>query len=212
MTEQDSDYIARLLADGQIAGPVVELGAAYGGVTCRDLFVSRGIEWYGTDFAPGPLVSFVVDFEDARQVSDLGARSSFGSVLVLNVLEHCMDPVSVLDNCLRLARPGGSVVVLTPAIWPLHDYPMDAWRMNPNFLEAFAKRRQAQLALETFEYVGFGPVRSFLDERGAFRYPHPWEREGLSASRRLAQRIWSLPGGVRLPAFLAVAGVLRKAG
>jgi 2-polyprenyl-3-methyl-5-hydroxy-6-metoxy-1,4-benzoquinol methylase len=67
----------------------------------------------------------VADFEDPAQMSMFKSVAPFGTILILNVLEHTFEPVRILDNALSLLGPHGALAVLTPAIWPLHDLPMD---------------------------------------------------------------------------------------
>lgn len=45
----------------------------------------------------------------------------FDTVVSLNVLEHIADDVRALENCRRLVRPGGAVVILVPAYEWLHN-------------------------------------------------------------------------------------------
>lgn len=47
--------------------------------------------------------------------------ASFDTVFALNVVEHIADDVRALENCRRLVRPGGAVVILVPAYEWLHN-------------------------------------------------------------------------------------------
>lgn len=46
---------------------------------------------------------------------------AFDTVFALNVVEHIADDVRALENCRRLVRPGGRVVILVPAYEWLHN-------------------------------------------------------------------------------------------
>jgi SAM-dependent methyltransferase len=185
MIPADVDYIWRLTAAKIIDGPVLELGAGYGGETSRQVIESAALKYYGTDLTPGSGVDFAADFERAEDMRIFRSVAPFGTVLILNVLEHTFDPIRILDNALTLIRPGGHLVVLTPAIWSLHNYPMDAWRILPNFYEEYAKRRELHLINDHFEYVGFGPVQEFKNSDGTYRFPPPCD----SPVRTLASRV-----------------------
>lgn len=163
MLSQDLAWVQRLIDKQTISGPVLELGAGYGGATAKSLLEKAGLAYYGTDIhkpADGGGVDFVADFEDSAQMSVFTKLAPFGTILILNVLEHTFEPVRILDNALSLLRPHGALAVLTPAIWPLHDWPMDSVRLLPNFYEEYGKRRGLELLADCFEYVGYGKVRN----------------------------------------------------
>ena len=110
-------------------------------------------------------MDFVADFERAEDMAVFDRTAPFGTILILNVLEHTFNPLQVLDNARALLKPGGALVVLTPAVWPLHNYPFDAWRILPDFYTEYARRRGMRLLAAHFEYVGFGDVsRSAMGE------------------------------------------------
>ena len=68
-------------------------------------------EWgkghYGIDIVPGTI--FDMDLEDA----------SFDVVTLWDVIEHTPDPTSVLEECRRVLKPGGLLVVNIPDIGSL---------------------------------------------------------------------------------------------
>src|SRR5262245_13688203 len=133
MTDGDVEYVRRLIQAKVLAGPVLELGTGYGGATSRELVKSAGLDYFGTDMEAGDGVDFVANFERLEELKVFQPIAPVGSILLLNVLEHTFDPIRILDNARTLLKPGGHLVLLTPAVWPLHNYPMDAWRIMPNF-------------------------------------------------------------------------------
>lgn len=52
----------------------------------------------------------------------------FDTVVVVEVLEHVADPRRAAAEIHRLLKPGGSLVLSTPFIFPLHDRPYDFFR------------------------------------------------------------------------------------
>ena len=118
-------------------------------------------------------VNIVANFENPAEMERFKGLAPFGSVLILNVLEHTFDPIRVLDNAATLLRPGGSLITITPAVWPLHSFPMDAWRMLPNFCEEYARRRGCELLTEYFEYIGFGKISQYQNPDGSYNFPPP---------------------------------------
>lgn len=184
MTGPDLQFVAELLGRGLVLDPVLELGAGYGGPTCRMLVEGSGRRYVATDVAPGPGVDVVADFEGGGGCVAASSLGPFGTVLVLNVLEHVFDPAAVLDNARALLGPGGSVVTVTPCAWPIHRYPLDCARLLPDWYRRYAATRGVALDGETFRYVGFGPV-------GAFRSSSGEERLPPAGSGRSLYRAWS---------------------
>ena len=162
-----------MLAEEVLEGTVLELGVGYGGNTCRDIIEAAGLRYFGTDLEKTPAVDFVADFERPEDMKAFSPEAPFGSVLVLNVLEHTFDPIRILDNVISILKPGGKCAVLTPSIWPLHNYPMDTWRVLPNFYEEYARRRGLALDKRFFDYAGHGAVDSFRSTDGNYSYPPP---------------------------------------
>lgn len=210
MLGSDLDYIHNLISANIISGPVLELGTGYGGSTARAEIEAARLQYYGTDLSPGPGVDFAADFEHSDQMAIFDTVKPFGSVLILNVLEHTFDPICVLDNAATLLCSGGVLVAITPSVWPLHNYPMDAWRILPNFYEEYAKRRGLDLVEEYFEYVGLGPVANFKNADGTYCYPPPFRTGFRSTLSRAVHKTFNTFGrGMFQPSHIAVAAVFR---
>jgi len=212
MVPQDLAWIQSLIDKKAISGPVLELGAGYGGETAKSLIKKTGLTYYATDIHKpvGGGVDFIADFEDLASMSVFNSVCPFGSVLIMNVLEHTFEPVRVLDNALTLLRPHGALVVLTPAIWPLHDWPFDAVRLLPNFYEEYAKRRGLDLLADCFEYVGYGQVGNYLNPDKSYTFPPP-HNSGFSRLRsRIVHKVANTYGRhMFFPSHVAIGAVLR---
>ncbi len=99
-----------------------------------------------------------VDIEDRGGVADLlvedindGLSLAEGTadlVLCTEVLEHVKKPHVVVAELYRITKPGGTVLLTTPMVWPLHEVPNDHFRYT-NFGAAYL-----------FESAGFTEVRS----------------------------------------------------
>jgi len=143
--EIDFQFLRGVLRSSEAEGPVLEVGSRYRpeGGNAHDLCRDLGLEWSGADIEPGPGVDLVLDILDDEQVGSVERR--WPTVLVANLLEHVYNPIQALDNCLRLVRPSGLLVVVGPAIWQLHDFPADFWRPMPDFFIEFARRSSCTL-------------------------------------------------------------------
>lgn len=212
MTGEDLDFVARAIKAGLIRSPCLELGVGYENYafTSKSLVEAAGIKYVGTDMVPGPAVDHVVDFEADwdRIVELLPGAGTFRSALILNVLEHTFDPIRVLDNVMRSLGAGGTCLLVTPAIWPLHDFPYDCCRLMPNFFEQYCLRRGHSLRPEFFEYVGKELIRASGEP---YVFPAPGWTSRHQTYSRLVHRLFNTTGrGMRFPSFVAVGAAIVK--
>lgn len=212
MVGPDIEFVKKCLDFGLVQSPCLELGVGYEGPNNRALMQAAKVEYFGTDTTSGKGVDYVVDFEDSSEAIDqlLGGKR-FGTVFVLNVLEHTFDPIRVLDNVFHILQANGTCIVIAPAIWPLHDFPRDCWRINPNFYEEYCKRRSLNLLAEHFEYIGFGNVQALTDSSGAYVLPHPAGGSFKRLKSKLVHKVFDTSGrGMLFPSFVGIGVVIQK--
>ena len=212
MVDEDSAYVRKCLKAGVVQSPCVELGVGYAGPNNKALLAAAEIEYFGTDIAASDNVDYVVDFEGTREAVGraFGGRR-FGSVLVLNVLEHTFDPIRVLDNVFSILRPEGTCIIITPTVWPLHDFPRDCWRINPNFYEEYCGRRALRLMPEYFEYVGFHSVDLRRDGNGTYMLPRPARSNYKMLKSKIVHRLFNTSGrAMFFPSHVSTGVVIEK--
>lgn len=66
--------------------------------------------------------------------------SSFDSVVLTEVLEHCPEPRDLLGEVNRVMKPGAKLFGTVPFIYPLHEAPWDFYRYTPFAIERLAKQ------------------------------------------------------------------------
>jgi len=68
------------------------------------------------------------------------AAEEFECVVCIEVLEHCMEPQRVIDECYRLLKPNGILILTTRFMFPLHDVPHDYFRFTKYGLQHLCRR------------------------------------------------------------------------
>jgi SAM-dependent methyltransferase len=215
MTDNDLQYVKILIDRGVIQDRVLELGGGYGGATCEKAITSSGRTYFATDLSPAPGVNFVADFETGAGIDELLATGPFGSVLVLNVLEHTFNPIAILDNTVRSTRPGGTIIVVTPVVWPIHNYPVDCCRLLPDWYRRYARSRSLLLNEESFSYLTIGGqplVSKFRSHDGQDNFPRPaFGRESYRFYSRLIHKVFHTFGhGMFFHSHIAIGAVLTR--
>jgi len=68
------------------------------------------------------------------------ADESFDLVLCTQVLEHCDEPWTAMDEIHRILRPGGRVIFSVPHVWFYHPHPSDHWRFTQEGVVKLCRR------------------------------------------------------------------------
>lgn len=177
MTHLDVLYFKLCYKCNVIRSPFLEIGSAKvqdNLPNLCDLAKESNIqEFKGADLSFSKGVDIQFDFSiDTIEFTKTWSHGKFSTVAIFNVLEHTFDPISVLRNALFCVEPGGTLLVITPCIWPLHDYPYDYLRINPHWYEEFAKRFNLKLYPDLFCYLSnFGIIKiDSLREEEQYRY------------------------------------------
>jgi len=209
MTNEDLVYVRKLFKLNLITGPVLELGAGWGGLTAKPIIEEAGFKYIGTNIQAGPNIDIVADFERFEHMERFTSLGKFGSVFILNVLEHTFEPIRVLDNALSILRPGGTLVTITPCLWQIHDFPIDVYRILPSFYEEYGNRRNIELIPQVFDYIVQGPVRKHVDPEKKYFYPKP--STGIKRMYgRLIHRVFGTFGrGMYAVSYAAIGAVFK---
>lgn len=101
-------------------------------------YYSTATGWYGTR----------PDLYGDAQLLPL-ADSSVDHALLLDVLEHLPDPNRCLAELHRVIKPGGSLTIQVPFIYPLHDAPLDFHRWTRYGLRQAAQRYNFSIESES---------------------------------------------------------------
>jgi len=76
----------------------------------------------------------------------------FDGALVSEVVEHVFDLQGCLSEIVRVLKPGGTILITCPFVWPLHEEPYDFARYTPYALRQ--ELSKAGLEIEKIEQLG----------------------------------------------------------
>jgi SAM-dependent methyltransferase len=163
MTEADLAFFAWCRRAGWVLDPLLEIGAGVRGAHPRlvDLAREWGMQATSTDLEAGDGIDVVADF--AAPQPALAGR--FRTVTIFSVLEHVFDPITVFGHAVECCAPGGTLLVSTPAVWPIHHFPLDCTRLLPDWYRQAAKRFALTLRDDAFFWLsslGRAPVGDTL--------------------------------------------------
>ena len=116
--------VRRLVDRLDLAAGASVLDFGCGEMHYADLF-APGVELVGADLPGNPLATVEVAADGT--IPDV-ADASFDAVLSTQVLEHVVDPAGYLEECNRVLRPGGRLLLSTHGIMLYHPDPVDYWR------------------------------------------------------------------------------------
>lgn len=83
------------------------------------------------DIEAGPGVDLVADAHDMTSVAD----NSVDCVVTISTLEHVRHPTKVVAEIHRILKPGGTVYINVPFMFPFHADPDDFYRFSNRGLE-----------------------------------------------------------------------------
>jgi SAM-dependent methyltransferase len=132
-TERDYLHLADLamLLRGlapEVKGKIFDYGS--GGAPYASLF-SNCAGYVAADIEPGPKVERVLRSDGLTNEAD----ASYDFVLSTQVLEHVRRPRLYLEECLRILRPGGRILLTTHGMVVEHGCPHDYYRWTARGLE-----------------------------------------------------------------------------
>lgn len=118
------EFVIRAAREVPPGTRVADVGA--GDAPFRELFAHADyvtVDWTQS-VHEGARHADIVASADSVPVPD----SSFGAVLLTQVLEHVPEPANVLRELHRILEPGGRIYLTAPLVWELHELPHDYYR------------------------------------------------------------------------------------
>lgn len=119
-------------------------------------------EAIGIDMEDGLGVDLVANLEECGPVEQF-----FAHIECTSVLEHSRRPWLLCENLQNMLLDGGTILVLVPWVWRVHNYPGDFFRYTPQGIEALLPQiRWEQQAYIVEERLKKGvPTLTYADTR-----------------------------------------------
>ncbi len=123
------------------SGLCVDVGSQDINGTYRPLVEGRGLKYLGIDIAAGPNVDLVLPVSiDEKSLSAWGSALPYHGqpslVISGQCLEHTTRPWEWIKHLTLALMPGVPLILIAPAMWPQHRYPLDCWRILPDGMQA----------------------------------------------------------------------------
>jgi len=104
---------------------VLMVGAGTMGAGCEVLYADPDVRLIGFDIYPSDLTQFVADAHDIPL-----ADACVDGVVIQAVLEHVLEPATVVAEVYRVLKPGGVVYAETPFMQQVHEGAYDFTRFS----------------------------------------------------------------------------------
>lgn len=119
------------------SGLCVDVGSYDVNGCYRPMVEQRGLKYVGLDIAAGPNVDIVIEpYGIGKTTSREIVPHSADLVISGQCLEHVARPWEWIKDVASILDPGVPLIVIAPASWPHHRYPVDCWRIFPDGMRA----------------------------------------------------------------------------
>jgi SAM-dependent methyltransferase len=120
--------VAQTITSTQVSKPIV-IDVGCGNKPYLDLFV--GCEYVGVDRSYDDAEPDMIGDAASIPLDDCYADIVFST----QVIEHVPDHQAMLDECYRILKPSGTIILTGPFYWPLHEEPNDFFRFSKHGFE-----------------------------------------------------------------------------
>lgn len=147
------NQVKKIVSNYNVDGlTVVDVGSKDFNGSIKPAFSSS--KYIGVDIQSGKNVDVVMT--DSKTIP---LNNEYANVVTcLSVLEHCNNPFALMGEMSRILKPNGIIIVCTPQVWGLHDYPHDYWRINPDGMR------------ELFNVSGINPIDIYTHNQITIRH------------------------------------------
>jgi SAM-dependent methyltransferase len=138
-------------------------------------FFGETVEFVGADLPGNPAADIIIRAEGTLDLAD----NSFDAVLSTQVLEHVANPSTYLNECLRVLKPGGRLLLSTHGLMVYHPDPVDYWRWTGAGLSR-ALRSAGFTLIHSEGIMGLGAVGLQFVQDSIYHRIHPRLRPAVA--------------------------------
>lgn len=112
--------------------PVIDLGAGEYSLWYKGLFGDAEYKTLDIEQTKKKDIDIIANITFMPEIPS----KSYGVVLLLETLEHIVNPFAAFEESARILKPGGIFICTTVANHGIHRHPKDYWRFLPDGLQS----------------------------------------------------------------------------
>ena len=175
---------------GDSAGPILEIGCSVGHLMRYGADRKIGIDYDLAALRDARKKEFDVALMDV-QTGISFKDNTFSSIECQHVIEHVRNPLFLLQECCRVLKPGGKLVVVTPNVKKIgFNFYEDYSHISPFIRESLERIAfDAGFSRHKAEYMTVGyPLSKFLYKRGLLSVPRALQIQSMLYSMGIKAR------------------------
>lgn len=134
--EHAANFIRKSIRDKAWDDPVIDLGAGNDATYYRPIFKTAKYVTLDIQQNKSKDIDIIADMTAMPEV----ATETYGVVLLLETLEHVLNPFKAFKEITRILKPGGLLICTTVTCFRVHNHPRDYWRFLPDGLAALCEQ------------------------------------------------------------------------
>lgn len=148
-------YVLPTITDGV---SVLEIGPDNLPSTYREMAGAGIATWDTVDLFARDGLTFLATGENSFPIVD----DRYDIVLSGQVLEHVRKPWIWIKEVVRVCKPGGLVITISPVSWPYHEAPIDCWRVYPAGMAALLDDCNVDILVNEYDCLEIGSDGDFV--------------------------------------------------
>ncbi len=158
----------------QYRGRLIDLGC--GESEFRELMLTTALEYVGVDHPCSKYQGVFTDIRADFSKSIPCETQSIDTAVAFQVLDDLPEPSIFLDECFRILKPNGSLILTVPFMWKLHEEPHDYFRFTKYGLEYLLKQSGFRKIEVTEIYSGFWGMWILKFNYYSLSFLRPWNK------------------------------------
>ena len=154
-----------------VHGDVIDFGA--GMSRYKEWIVTKATSYTAMDLFQFPGIDIVGDVLNPPLPD-----ASYDTAVSTHVIEHVREPWVMAEQMHRVLKPGGTIIIMAPFMYPFHADPTDFFRFSEQGIASLFERLGMEIVLCS-KYGGWSDVVSEVIKQkflSPYKKPHAWWR------------------------------------